>query len=922
MSKSLKRTLYVGIGGTGVDALLKIKRCFINSYGEIPPMIAFFAIDTDSSALRKKTKDKHGNIVSLNKSELLVCTVQNALAVYNKNPQDFDWVPANNVGKLPSIVGNGAGQVRSNGRFIALYNAQNIQDAIRGCVNRINALIPLSSPYTVALYNGMPCSTSINVFGSIAGGTGSGMIVDVLCLINKAMEQSGNTYSLYPWIVLPDVFKTIASGPAMNNVYYNAYGALKTLDYMQHIDPKKPNPVDFGYTTINTPLFDYAYLINNTNTTSITLNGIDDLMDIVAVSAFLPSGDIGDAAASPFDNVRAQQISGTYDIKGKKAWAASAGSAEFIYDSVAVARTYTHRLISLFCTDMINSKSTGVNEANTFVDMPNVIIREDNGRDDVIDSILSPAPTYPCYIDKNMSATEITEYINEQTGQYIQTQMQENYNTKLKNTQECLDKYINNILNKDNEGNIKKAISFLNALVRINDIGKNQLIAERADFLKLTANKPNWSNEMQSIRNSGIVGMFNSMNVKAKFALETRITDYVKNIREAERRRMAIAFFNDLNSYINNKINDLTLLVNNIQKLADFHRNAVLNEQNAAKSASKVQIYLHTNDVNNAQEISLSDTTKTQFYNELKLSETIGASFDFLNKKLCSIVQKDTQVAAAAGKTIDTALNAMPQADVLKHIDHIKNMASPLWSINPQGFATQGLKLDSFIIVGVDDKANNTLCKNPTYTKAFDTPTNKANFVSTFRDDRISVLIVEALVPVFAVNNFMTYKDDSDNKTGNNYPLANYINEQWESRMKSEDFSVLPLVSTDNIIQRWAYGFIFGFIHFDTKENTYWITSKNLGDPLDDYRYNLKSGRDTSYNIFKTMKLYNEIQQELNSIVANKGNEYFSDVINKIKKDNSYLKQYAQLSPTESVQLKTPPFAKVADLMREEIQSI
>ncbi len=34
MAIKLKKTLYVGLGGNGVSALLKIKKCFVDSYGE------------------------------------------------------------------------------------------------------------------------------------------------------------------------------------------------------------------------------------------------------------------------------------------------------------------------------------------------------------------------------------------------------------------------------------------------------------------------------------------------------------------------------------------------------------------------------------------------------------------------------------------------------------------------------------------------------------------------------------------------------------------------------------------------------------------------------------------------------------------------------------------------------------------------
>ena len=78
----LKKTLYIGLGGTGVWALLKVKKCFIDSYGEIPPMIGFLAIDTDTAAFSKEETSNSGATIRLNPSELLVCTVKNALPTY------------------------------------------------------------------------------------------------------------------------------------------------------------------------------------------------------------------------------------------------------------------------------------------------------------------------------------------------------------------------------------------------------------------------------------------------------------------------------------------------------------------------------------------------------------------------------------------------------------------------------------------------------------------------------------------------------------------------------------------------------------------------------------------------------------------------------------------------------------------------
>ena len=65
MAIKLKKTLYVGLGGTGVSALLKVKKCFYDSYGEIPPMIGFLAIDTDGAATNKSETSDSGKVIKL-----------------------------------------------------------------------------------------------------------------------------------------------------------------------------------------------------------------------------------------------------------------------------------------------------------------------------------------------------------------------------------------------------------------------------------------------------------------------------------------------------------------------------------------------------------------------------------------------------------------------------------------------------------------------------------------------------------------------------------------------------------------------------------------------------------------------------------------------------------------------------------------
>lgn len=317
MAIKLKKTLYVGLGGTGVSALLKIKKCFIDSYGEIPPMIGFIAIDTDGAAMSKSVTGNQGQLIKLDSSELLACTVKGALSVYHANPKSYDWVPSKNVDKLSSIQGGGAGAVRSNGRFIAYYNNQKIKNYIQAAVTKIHRLLPIDSLYEVDTNKGIERPTDVNVFASVAGGTGSGMLIDVLAIVREALNEKSLVYKLYPWIVLPDIFRTMNSGPSMSNVLYNSYGALTTLDYIMHHNPSDP-AINFGYAKIDEPLFDYAYVINNMNKAGVSFDSLDDLMDVVAKSAFLPANNMGDDLNSPFDNIPNSRDGGNYDILNKK----------------------------------------------------------------------------------------------------------------------------------------------------------------------------------------------------------------------------------------------------------------------------------------------------------------------------------------------------------------------------------------------------------------------------------------------------------------------------------------------------------------------------------------------------------------------------------------------------------------------------
>lgn len=921
----LKKTLYIGLGGTGVATLLKVKKCFIDSYGEIPPMIGFLAIDTDTAAFSKEEHSNLGQPIKLDTSELLVCSVRNALATYKSNLSVYDWVPPKNVNNLRNIAGLGAGQVRSNGRFIAFYNYDKIQTNITSAITKIHELIPNNSRYIIDTNrDGVEYATTINVFASVAGGTGSGMLIDTICLVNKAMEAQSLQYVLYPWIILPEIFRTMNQGPAMANVRYNAYGAIRSLDYIEHQAPDD-HAINFGYTTITERLFDYAFVINNLNQAGVAFSKIDDLADVIAKSAFLPANKMGDEISSPFDNIRHQQDGGVYNILDKKAWAVSAGSAELIYDSQAVVRSLTYRIIALLCESMKQSYSDGTNDANRFVDHQNVLIRENKGRDDIIDSLLSCEPEYALTIDENTTINDINYYIKYNTGDRIDGEIQSKLAAKIANTRRELSSFLSDLLNETQNGCIGISLQFIRSLRAIINLCRIEMESEQAKLNSQNSTPMQWESDLSNIKKRGISALFGSRldedNVEA---LTQKLTSYVKSLRDEKRKLWAIRFYNDFESTVSNYERQLQNLYSYLTNIHDKYSNELLREQQLASSSSKFQIFLHQSDVYRVSNYKLDDSVKADFHNRFEdkggLLRWLNLSQEQLDAQIRGFVEGTSYVTNTEKISIDDVLQQMSPDKVIDYLEHLKTLATPLWSYNTLGYNQTQLNLDKFVIVGVANRDNSVLAINPMFNTVFNTNGNQTSFASTYQNDRVYVLIVEGILPIYAVNNFLSYKNDYESKLSRSYPMTAYIDEKLNNRIVSENFNVMPTVEQDNVLQLWVWGFVFGYIHYDPESNHYWIRSRSRGDAIHKYRFNLNKQRDVANDIFKTEGLYHEIEDLLNHEIARHGNEGINQKIQEIKDEENYLDEYSMLSPLERANLENPKYESVLDLISKEIE--
>lgn len=385
----LRRTLYIGLGGTGIKVIKEVKKNFLNNSGRLPSMVKFLCVDTNKGDLDGKNNEGVEKLTSLEKLHLSVSEPQAAL---NDGASTYDWIPKSNRDSVVDIEDTGAGQVRSNGRFIledCELKHNSFSERLNQLVNQLTAVTNTDPDYDLL----SATNIDIHLVFSIAGGTGSGMFLTVANLIRRHIPKA----NLMAYAFSPSFFTSVGVNW---NITHNAYGALVELDYYMHGGKGKYTNSARGITK---KLFDSVmYIDKNTYTrdhSEDTYNyDFDEVKVIVAHALYLSAGEIGTNALSIVDNLRTAMNSGGYDkecsnsgIKG--AWVSSIGVSEIFCNPKADVEYKTIESSTNILRNLLNGERVGsaVAETNRWITTLN--LDESNGEADgnyLIDRMLKP----------------------------------------------------------------------------------------------------------------------------------------------------------------------------------------------------------------------------------------------------------------------------------------------------------------------------------------------------------------------------------------------------------------------------------------------------------------------------------------------------------------------------------------------------
>ncbi len=386
----IRPTLIIGLGGTGGDVVMRIRRRFYESYGSLAefPIVGYLWLDTDRSEkhiLSREIRD----FVRLTDTERLMMTINDTTAITQnlKEPgfQHIDkwWYPGlNSLGQM----NEGAGQIRAYSRLAFFHHYQAIRAAIVDANKRIRdplaQEVMMKSP--VLKDQGLLAQvefnqpTNVYLVSSIAGGTGSGMLMDVSFLV-KDVFQEGNV-TVCSFLVFPDHFGSVTN----DRMKANSYALLKELNYYQfgvsHFNAEWTR----GTTSkVPIPPFDYCYVFDNQNAAGQVTGGQPGSQELVfellADSIFkdFSHGEFADHKRSARINLR-QYMNKTFDYEHPRFKQrfiqryGSLGMASIMVPHARIITACAHRLASEIVDRWGGLSAADFNDA----DLPRLVRQE------------------------------------------------------------------------------------------------------------------------------------------------------------------------------------------------------------------------------------------------------------------------------------------------------------------------------------------------------------------------------------------------------------------------------------------------------------------------------------------------------------------------------------------------------------------
>ena len=315
-SRKINRTICIGLGGTGRDVLMRIRRLIVDRYGDFKqlPVVSFVHIDTDKATsnitglrtgstyhgvdLRFSDAEKVAAVMTRSEVDNFAREIERRAQNYDGSPGVYQniesWFPPQLLKNLKAID-EGAQAIRPVGRLAFFHNYRKIKAAIESAEQRTRG------NEAFMIRNNWSVENKLNIFvvGSLCGGTGSGVFLDVAYCLRQMYGNDGAQIAGY-FVISPELY---GNAPDKNA---NAYAALKELNYYATTGTTFNAEYDLQnleYVEESRPPFEYVYLVSNRTAKDYRILEKSKLCNVIAHKITLDfAGELAPVVTAQRDN--------------------------------------------------------------------------------------------------------------------------------------------------------------------------------------------------------------------------------------------------------------------------------------------------------------------------------------------------------------------------------------------------------------------------------------------------------------------------------------------------------------------------------------------------------------------------------------------------------------------------------------------
>lgn len=283
--------LIIGLGGTGIDAMLRLKyqisKRFVleediisNTRKDKPRKVEFLGFETNQKEKTKRYPATGG--VGLDpQSELVMLSNAEIRSILNDRAILDDCIKEWLAPELSSESGaDGAGGVRQIGRLLLFTKINEIVD----CIEKKIRLLQEDTDQPLHVF----------ILSGLSGGTGGGTFIDIAYIVRGIMHsingaKGNDRVNIMGYLFTPDVNLSKAADNQSSQSYIikNGFAALKELDYLMGIGDRHERFKQKyrNRLTVDSPMppFNLCHLISATNIDGRPMsNAYDYCMNVTA----------------------------------------------------------------------------------------------------------------------------------------------------------------------------------------------------------------------------------------------------------------------------------------------------------------------------------------------------------------------------------------------------------------------------------------------------------------------------------------------------------------------------------------------------------------------------------------------------------------------------------------------------------------